>query len=66
VSTKSDHLKDFYLYAYNKSKSSPLPSIPVSVVGHGAFDLNNFKKTVTVFQYYHVNPVLSQVFKTEY
>jgi hypothetical protein len=58
VSTKRNHLKDFYLYVYERETSETKPFS--FSVGHGAFDANNFKKAVAVFQYDQINPVLSQ------
>jgi hypothetical protein len=63
VHAKRNHLKDFYSYIYKKAKGSYSHNIiPVFNFGHGAFDLNNFKKAVTVFQHDQVNPVLVQEF----
>jgi hypothetical protein len=62
VYNKRKKLKDFYLYAFRHSQTSHVNGMPITSVGHGVFNISNFRRAVTVFQYDQVSPVLSQQF----
>jgi hypothetical protein len=62
VYNKRKQLRDFYLYAYRRSQTSHRHNMSIPSVGHGAFNISNFKRAVTVLQYDQVSPVLSQQF----